>query len=40
MPWKSRQQSADSKAEIRVDYALIATAVTAALFALIYFILI
>ena len=40
MAQKTRQPSFDPKADVRTDFALIATAVGAALFALIYLILI
>jgi hypothetical protein len=40
MARKTHQPSFDPKADIRTDFALIATAVGAALFALIYLILI
>lgn len=40
MAQKTRQPSLDPKADVRTDFALIATAIGAALFALIYLILI
>jgi hypothetical protein len=39
MAWKTRQPAFDPNADLRTDYVLIASAVGAALFALIYLIL-